>query len=126
MQKYWVPPSAAPIVQKMHSVVRLEESGGWVLFGVFRGGPGAEIAKLGGREDLGECINGPEGCRGTVEHRMPLSGTGQSFSRCDWHWEQRLENEQGIRERYPEHAPADWSPSDAGEAWEREDLTRAA
>lgn len=68
-----------------------------------------------------ECMNGPEGCGGAVEYRMPLSGTGRSFPRCDGHWQERLDLENGLRERYPEHAPSDWSPYDAGEAWGPED-----
>lgn len=68
-----------------------------------------------------ECINGPEDCSGAIEYRMPLSGTGKSFPRCDGHWEQRLETEEGIRQRYPQFAPPDWSPLDAGEAWGEDD-----
>lgn len=73
-------------------------------------------------EDLtfADCINGPEGCEGSVEYRMPLSGTGKSFPRCDKHWGERLDTEQGIRERYPEHAPADFDPSYAGEHWDED------
>jgi len=68
-----------------------------------------------------ECINGPEQCRGEVEYRMPLSGTGKSFPRCEYHWEQRLDREAEINERYPVNPPSDWSPLDAGEAWGEND-----
>ena len=68
-----------------------------------------------------ECINKSHECEGTVEYRMPLSGTGKSFPRCDKHWEERLGVEQGLRERYPEQPPSDWSPLDAGESWDEED-----
>jgi len=71
-----------------------------------------------------ECINagdGSEGCAGMIEYRMPLSGTGQAFPRCEFHWDRRLELEDQLNERYPVHAPADWSPMDAGEAWGPED-----
>ncbi|HTE67056.1 MAG TPA: hypothetical protein VK736_12475 [Candidatus Binatia bacterium] len=68
-----------------------------------------------------ECINGPEGCAGTVEYRMPLSGTGQPYPRCDSHWDARLQMEEQLQERYPMHAPSDWSPDDAGEAWGEDD-----
>lgn len=68
------------------------------------------------------CISGHEGgCSGPVEYRMPLSGTGRSFPRCNRHWQERLDREQELRERYPEHAPRDWSPLDAGEAWGEDD-----
>lgn len=71
-----------------------------------------------------ECLDsagyGPNECAGPVEYRMPLSGTGRSFPRCEAHWQQRLEREEQIRQRYPEHPPADWSPLDAGESWEED------
>jgi len=62
-----------------------------------------------------------EGCEGAVEYRMPLSGTGRSFPRCDKHWDERLDLEEGLRERYPEQPPSDWSPLDAGESWDEEE-----
>lgn len=71
-----------------------------------------------------ECIQRGDGegqCEGAVEYRMALSSTGVSHPRCSKHWEQRLELEQGLRERYPEHPPSDWSPLDAGEHWSEED-----
>lgn len=55
-----------------------------------------------------------------MEHREPLSGSGRSFPRCEKHWEQRLEIEEGIRRRYPQHPPSDWSPLDAGEHWDED------
>lgn len=60
-------------------------------------------------------------CQGAVEYRTPLSGTGRSFPRCTRHWEDRLELEQGLRERYPEQRPADFDPMAAGERWEEDD-----
>jgi hypothetical protein len=72
-------------------------------------------------EDEPGCIQeGPE-CAGAVLYRDPLSATGKSFQRCDHHWLLRLELERGLRERYPEHPPADWSPMDAGEHWDEDD-----
>lgn len=72
-----------------------------------------------------ECIDGygpdDSSCSGPIEYRMALSGTGQSYPRCDGHWERRVDREQEIRQRYPEHAPSDWSPYDAGEAWGEND-----
>lgn len=67
-----------------------------------------------------DCLNAGPDCKGTVEYRMPLSGTGKSFPRCDKHWDDRLDQEQGLRERYPEQPPSDWSPLDAGESWDEE------
>lgn len=60
-------------------------------------------------------------CVGPVEFREPVSGSGRSFPRCEAHWQRRLEREAEIRERYPVRPPADWSPLDAGEAWDEED-----
>ena len=72
-------------------------------------------------EDL-ECLNAYDGrCKGAVEYRTPLSGTGKAFPRCDKHWSERLDHEEALRERYPEHAPADFDPLYAGEAWGEED-----
>lgn len=62
-----------------------------------------------------------QGCAGDVEYRMALSATGIPRAWCDQHWSERLDLEQGIRERYPEHPPADWSPDLAGEAWSEDD-----
>lgn len=56
-------------------------------------------------------------CRGAVEYRMPLSGTGKSFPRCDHHWGERLDLQDDINARYPYHEPADFDPYDAGEHW---------
>lgn len=67
------------------------------------------------------CLNESDDCEGRVEYRMPVSGTGRSFPRCDKHWADRLDLEQGLRERYPVNPPADWSELDAGEHWNEED-----
>jgi len=67
-----------------------------------------------------ECLEfGPE-CDGDVEYRMALSASGESFPRCDHHWDKRLDTEQGIRERYPEHRPSDFDESYAGERWDND------
>ena len=72
-----------------------------------------------------ECIDShlgePNTCRGPVEFRYPLSGTGRRFPRCENHWQRRLDREEELRQRYPETAPASWSPLDAGEAWGEDD-----
>jgi hypothetical protein len=70
--------------------------------------------------DLETCINAGPDCVGSVELRMPLSGTGKSFPRCARHWAVRLDQEATLRERYPEQPPPDWSPLDAGESWDEE------
>lgn len=47
-----------------------------------------------------ECLEGPEGCKGTVEYREPMSPTGTWFPRCDKHYEKRWEKQQQIVSRY--------------------------
>jgi hypothetical protein len=68
-----------------------------------------------------DCLNAGPDCEGPVEYRLPLSGTGRSFPRCAKHWHDRLNLEEGLRERYPEQPPSDWSPLDAGEHWDEDD-----
>jgi hypothetical protein len=63
------------------------------------------------------CMNSDETCAGEVEFREPLSGTGRSFPRCAHHWSERLNLQDGLRRRYPTHAPSDFDPADAGESW---------
>jgi hypothetical protein len=71
------------------------------------------------RDDL-VCLNDGPDCEGAVEYRMSLSGTGVSYPRCDRHWEERLDLQRDIDQRYPVHAPDDWSPLDAGESWDED------
>lgn len=83
---------------------------------------GVEDVDVEEAEDL-ECIGSvPDGstCRGPVERRWPLSGTGRWFARCDGHWEERLRLEEDLRARYPQSQPRDWSPLDAGESWDED------
>lgn len=70
---------------------------------------------------LSDCLNFGADCAGEVEYRMPLSGTGRSFPRCDHHWDERLDLESGLRERYPEQPPSDYDFYDAGEYWSEDD-----
>lgn len=64
------------------------------------------------------CMDRYDGnCAGNTEYRYSLSGTGMSYPRCDFHWDARLTVEEGIRNRYPYHAPSDFDPSYAGETW---------
>ena len=67
-----------------------------------------------------ECLDSHHegGCKGPVEYRMPLSGTGKSFPRCNKHWKKRLKVQEGINRRYPRSAPRDFDPSYAGERWD--------
>lgn len=67
-----------------------------------------------------ECLDGPDGCEGDVEYRMPLSGTGRSFPRCEKHWEERLDRQAEIDERYPAQQPSDFDPAYAGESWDED------
>lgn len=70
-----------------------------------------------------ECVQSfnEQGCRGGVQYRTPLSATGRSYPRCDRHWDARLQLEAELNQRYPATPPPDWSPLDAGEAWDEED-----
>lgn len=52
--------------------------------------------------DEDTCIDGPEGCSGETLYRMSLSGTWQSYPRCDHHWYLRTEQQHELAERYPE------------------------
>lgn len=68
-----------------------------------------------------DCIErGTTPCHGTVEPRMSLCGSGTPFSRCDRHWDARLDREEEIRRRYPQHQPADFDPTYAGERWDED------
>jgi hypothetical protein len=74
-------------------------------------------------DDGRECLDDPTGetCQGDVEPRMPLSGTGRSFKRCDLHWEARLAEQERIEETYHVNSagPPDWfDEADAGERWD--------
>ena len=62
-------------------------------------------------------------CAGAVEFRLPLSGTGRSFPRCDRHWADRLDEQERISRDYPDSplAPAWFDPMAAGERWDEED-----
>jgi hypothetical protein len=69
---------------------------------------------------LDRSMGDAEPCVGAVELRDALSPTGRMFPRCDKHWKQRLDEQQGINERYPDSpmAPAGFDPAYAGESWE--------
>ena len=53
------------------------------------------------------CLEANDYCDGPVEYRMALRATGVSFPRCERHWQKRLEIQEGINARYPEHGRAE-------------------
>ena len=67
-----------------------------------------------------KCLDGPKGCEGDVEYRMALSSTGVQFSRCEKHWDERLQKQDEIYARYPVTPPSDFDPAYAGERWDEE------
>jgi hypothetical protein len=71
-------------------------------------------------EDCLDYRDGDNGCRGAVEYRMALSGTGRSFPRCDQHWQERLVEQERINRDYPDSPfpPAWFDPANAGEHWD--------
>lgn len=76
-------------------------------------------------EDL-ECMNDDGTCKGEVALRMPLSGTGKSFPRCEHHWELRLKEQDRINTTYGPDSdlPPSWfhgswgGTNDCGERWD--------
>jgi hypothetical protein len=64
------------------------------------------------------CLDADIDCRGPVEYRMALSGTGRSFPRCEHHWSLRLDQQEENTRRYPMFAPDDFDPAYAGESWD--------
>jgi hypothetical protein len=66
------------------------------------------------------CLEHGDDCKGTVEYRYPLSGTGRSFPRCDHHWDKRLDEQERINRTYPATAPSDFDPAYAGEHWDED------
>ncbi|MCA1571187.1 MAG: hypothetical protein LC798_12890 [Chloroflexi bacterium] len=70
-----------------------------------------------------ECLDdyGEGTCAGPVEYRMALSATGQSFPRCERHWDERLDEQERITRTYGGVAPpSDFDPAYAGERWEED------
>lgn len=62
---------------------------------------------------------GPTVCKGPVEYRDALSGTGRSFPRCAKHWDERLDTQERLNRDYPDspNPPAWFDESYAGERW---------
>jgi hypothetical protein len=67
------------------------------------------------------CLNAGPDCAGPVEYRMPLSGTGCAFPRCDHHWAKRLDEQERITRKYPELPPRGFDPTYAGERWDEDE-----
>lgn len=69
-----------------------------------------------------ECLDSrSDDCVGEVEYRMPLSGTGRPFPRCDKHWSDRLDVQARLRRDYgvgSDVAPVGFDPTYAGERWD--------
>lgn len=62
-----------------------------------------------------------DNCQGPVEYRLPLSGTGRAFPRCEFHWEKRLDEQERINRRYGgDVPPSDFDPTYAGEHWDED------
>lgn len=77
--------------------------------------------------DTLECLEDHKGgCSGAVEYRMPLSGTGKAFPRCDAHWARRLEEQDRINKTYAPDSdvPPSWfhggwgGENEDGERWD--------
>lgn len=76
-------------------------------------------------EDVEECeprcLEASMECSGPIQYRMPLSGSGKAFPRCDHHWEIRLAKQEEINQKYaPDSSvpPEGFDPSYAGECWD--------
>lgn len=70
-----------------------------------------------------ECLEAADGdCKGAVEYRPSLTGTGTAIERCDYHWTKRLDKEEELREVYPDSPfPPPWfDPANAGEHWDED------
>lgn len=63
------------------------------------------------------CLDGPDGCVGTVELRWPGEGEKQ-WPRCAHHGLLREAQGRANREKYPELPPRDFDPAFAGESWD--------
>lgn len=64
-----------------------------------------------------ECIEDPADCWGPVAYRMALSPSGESFPRCEHHWEARLDDE-AMMIPDSDVPPAWFDPELIGERWD--------
>jgi hypothetical protein len=85
------------------------------------------------KDEYGEdvtCLDDHKGdCKGEVQYRPSLSGTGTPIPRCDKHWTDRLDEQDRINERYgcdsdiaPSWFHRSWGgANEYGEHWSEED-----
>jgi hypothetical protein len=68
-----------------------------------------------------ECLDGPEGCTGTVEWLSnPWSSSSRAWPRCTTHADAWLDHHEGIANRYPVQQPENFDPMFAGERWDED------
>lgn len=67
-----------------------------------------------------QCLDEDEDCLGKIEYRYPLSASGKSFVRCEYHWQLRLMKQEEWDRELPDspNAPDWFDPMDAGEYWD--------
>ena len=69
-------------------------------------------------------MDGPEGCKGETFARLALSGSGDAYYRCDFHYEAYVDRLQPvmvvISRRYPVHPPSDFDAAFGGESWDED------
>lgn len=77
-------------------------------------------------KEMDDCLDSDSQtpCEGEVTEYYALSGSGLTYARCERHYGEYVERVQPkmdhISRRYPEHAPADFDPSYAGESWDED------
>mgnify|MGYP001565050906 CR=1 FL=1 len=67
------------------------------------------------------CLEESPECSGDVEFRMPLSGTGSAFPRCEFHWDKRLAFQEETERKYAVNSsvpPVGFDEADIGEHWD--------
>jgi predicted transcriptional regulator of viral defense system len=68
-----------------------------------------------------DCLEGPEGCSGTVEYRTtPDRSDFKAFPRCERHFEKRLESAERTQELLSATPPSWFDPTFAGERWDED------
>jgi hypothetical protein len=75
--------------------------------------------------DPDECLDAASGdCAGETSFWPALSGSGMNYPRCEFHRAADVERLTpvlaDIRRRYPEHRPADFDETFAGERWDED------
>lgn len=70
------------------------------------------------QEEELHCLQENNDCLGAVEYRMPLSGTGKAFPRCEKHWDDRLQKQSEHHAWEAKARNVDYL--DAGERWDDE------